>query len=166
MAAFVKHLALASDGSWTLSFGATSSDEFDDVLDELKLRIPPDAREWEPDRRCWWIESDYWLRQLRGLLPGLDAAMAAARGTRAGAGTSQRLSHSAVPSNVQQAFDALHLLPSAPAELVGAARRILARTSHPDHGGKHAVMVGINRAADTAQEWAERHAPARTGGVA
>jgi hypothetical protein len=39
-----------------------------------------------------------------------------------------------------------------------AARRILARSAHPDAGGEHHAMAAINNAADVCLTWLEQHA--------
>jgi len=44
------------------------------------------------------------------------------------------------------AYAALCLTEAAPAELVEAAHRILAKRHHPDHGGDHETMVTLNHA--------------------
>jgi hypothetical protein len=49
---------------------------------------------------------------------------------------------------IAEAYAVLHLLPSAPAELVAAAHRIAIKQAHPDAGGDHAAAVAINRAAE------------------
>ena len=45
-----------------------------------------------------------------------------------------------------EAYAALHLLPSAPPELIKAAYRALSRLNHPDHGGDTVAMQKINKA--------------------
>jgi len=55
-------------------------------------------------------------------------------------------------ASVVQAFATLHLLPSAPPEVVQAAHRALVKTNHPDVGGSHAVMVSLNKAVDAIRE--------------
>jgi hypothetical protein len=52
-------------------------------------------------------------------------------------------------SGLAAQYARLHLLPSAPPELVEASRRVLARRHHPDvAGGDPAHMVAVNSAAD------------------
>lgn len=46
---------------------------------------------------------------------------------------------------------------------VCSAAALLARTAHPDARGQHAVTVGINQAADRAEQWAEHHAAPKGG---
>jgi hypothetical protein len=47
-----------------------------------------------------------------------------------------------------EAYQVLHLLPSAPAPLIKAAYRELAKIKHPDHGGDDEEMKRINSAFD------------------
>lgn len=47
---------------------------------------------------------------------------------------------------LSDAYRTLHLLPSAPPEVVQAAHRALVKLHHPDAGGKHASAVLINNA--------------------
>jgi hypothetical protein len=49
-------------------------------------------------------------------------------------------------STLAAAYAQLHLLPSAPAQLVQAAHRALIKLHHPDHGGDHASAVALNAA--------------------
>ena len=46
----------------------------------------------------------------------------------------------------------LHLLPSAPPELIAGAYRILARLHHPDVGGDAETMNRLNAARDLLRE--------------
>jgi hypothetical protein len=49
-------------------------------------------------------------------------------------------------STIEAAYAELHLLPTAPPELVQAAHRILIKRVHPDRGGNHEQAVELNRA--------------------
>jgi len=42
----------------------------------------------------------------------------------------------------------LHLLPSAPDEVVTVVYRTLARLNHPDCGGEHDAMLALNQAVE------------------
>jgi len=55
---------------------------------------------------------------------------------------------STAPARVASAYRTLHLQETAPRELVEAARRVLAKRSHPDAGGDEETMRAINAAAD------------------
>jgi hypothetical protein len=52
---------------------------------------------------------------------------------------------------VPEPCQVLHILPSAPPEVVRAAHRALARRYHPDAGGDTLTMQRINHAADQLQ---------------
>jgi len=58
----------------------------------------------------------------------------------------RRPSHQA--PRLASAYQVLYLAPGAPAELVEAARRVLAKRAHPDMGGDEETMRAINAAAD------------------
>ncbi len=49
-------------------------------------------------------------------------------------------------ASLTSAYGVLHLLPSAPPELVTVAYRTLAQLHHPDRGGDAAAMVRLNQA--------------------
>jgi len=57
-----------------------------------------------------------------------------------------------------EAYATLHLLPSAPPELVTAAYRTLAQLHHPDRGGDTGAMIVINRAVEILRDGAMRKA--------
>jgi hypothetical protein len=57
---------------------------------------------------------------------------------------------------VDRAYAELHLLPTAPPELVRAAHRILIKQVHPDAGGSHEATVKINLAWELVREDQER----------
>ncbi len=48
-----------------------------------------------------------------------------------------------------EAYSQLHLLPTAPIEVIRAAHRALAALHHPDRGGSGEKMVAINAAYET-----------------
>lgn len=61
----------------------------------------------------------------------------------------QRRKRSTPPAaDSAEAFAALHLLPSAPVELIGAPQRVLARQCHPDAGGDPARGAQLLGATD------------------
>jgi len=55
-----------------------------------------------------------------------------------------------LPKTVAEAFKILHLTPPVTASDVKRAYRQQARQCHPDHGGSHAAMVGVNAAYELA----------------
>ena len=59
---------------------------------------------------------------------------------------------------VERAYAEMHLLPSAPPELVQAAHRVLLKQVHPDRGGTHEQTVRLNLAWELVCEDQERRA--------
>lgn len=148
-------------GSYWLGFGSNDSDRFRQTVDDIKQLLAHE-RQWtpnEPGGKAWWI-ADSALPSLEWFAPDL---MQVLKAYQRGAGTHRARTtyclqrRSNVPADVRDAFASLHLAPTAPPELV-AARRVLARLHHLDHGGKHLLMVHINRAADVAEQWLVDHA--------
>jgi hypothetical protein len=61
----------------------------------------------------------------------------------------QRQQSTRAPSQLETAYEVLHLRPTAPPELVASAHRVMARLSHPDTGGSHEAAVKVNAAFET-----------------
>src|SRR5207245_9401101 len=59
---------------------------------------------------------------------------------------------------VERAYAELHLLPTAPPELVQAAQRIMVKLSHPDAGGSHEAAVAVNLAVELIRAHQRQHA--------
>ena len=110
------------------------------LVESLKIDVPAHARTYDPDTRAWTVTEPYApiaFRLMHVIFPDVvivDAA-AADRAPRAG-----------------DAYRVLHLLPSAPPELVTAAHRCLAKLNHPDRGGSTVAMQQINAAVDLIRE--------------
>lgn len=107
------------------------------IVDSLKGLIPVGYRAWDPQLRCWTVEEPY-VDQAIGILRQVHKAVLIddKRIPRAGA----------TSSNGSNSYATLHLLPTAPKELVDAAYRCLARLYHPDTGGTTAQMQALNLA--------------------
>ena len=43
-----------------------------EAIDVLKARIPPEAREWDPENKTWWIAIE-WEAALERIIPNLAA---------------------------------------------------------------------------------------------
>lgn len=118
-----------NQGVWSW---AVETAHFDvDYIEELKEQVPPRQRKWNPDAKVWLFKDDametvfFLLRRHFG-----DYQV---HGGRA------ELTPAA-------AYQALHLLPSAPPELVKVAFKCLAKLNHPDKGGDTATMQAVNAA--------------------
>jgi hypothetical protein len=115
----------------------------EDFLQDLKDSIPGFARKWDAERKLWAIK-----------IPYVEIAVSVARlffsATERGKreeGAKQSATPCARPHyDPQSDHSVLHLLPSAPQELVKAAYRCLALLNHPDRGGDTATMQKINSA--------------------
>jgi len=126
-------------GSITLRFPYDA-----DLVESLKAEIPSHARTYDPIVKAWTVSaaySDVAARLMLETFPDVDlvnqsrTAPPADRAPRAG-----------------DPYVVLHLLPSAPPELVSAAHKCLARLHHPDKGGSTATMQAINAAVDAIRE--------------
>ena len=109
--------------------------DYDPVLvAAIKANIPGRLRAYDPTSRAWHIAPNAWsiierVAQKSGYR--IDNAHTAPRRTS---------------SDSVEEYTALHLLPSAPPEVVAAAYRALAKMHHPDAGGDTATMQRINTA--------------------
>ncbi len=100
---------------------------------------------WLPDQRAWslplasrWSLLDWLYQHFEGDAVREDGAP---RSEWAG---EPRPTTRHAPVNA--AYATLHLLPSAPLDLVQAAYRLAAQTNHPDRGGSNAAMAAVNQA--------------------
>jgi hypothetical protein len=118
------------------------------MIDDLKAAIPYPFRDWNPARKVWTVAPAYADLALEILLHHFPTADVPGRSGEAG----RSRSHSHVPPGPRPLrhrdarYAVLHLLPSAPPELIEGAYRILARLHHPDRGGSTAAMQEINEA--------------------
>ena len=92
-----------------------------DFVANLKWSLPSRARRWDPELKVWRVERRY-LYVLEGLLREyFDSVL---------------YDIDEEPTTRQEApqapYAALHLLPSAPTELIDAAYKALAQIYHPD----------------------------------
>lgn len=109
-----------------------------DVVDRLKAEIPAPFRSWEPARKTWTIDAPFValaigiLETAFGHVAITDERPHVDRGRRDDAGA--------------DAYRVLFLQPDAPAPVIDAAYKALARMNHPDAGGDTAAMQAINAA--------------------
>jgi len=114
------------------------------LVDALKATVPGYARRYDPTAKSWTITPAYAqvaARLMHDAFPDVETVDAATpppfdRGRPAR----------------DDPWATLHLLPSAPPELITAAHRCLAKLHHPDAGGSTATMQLINAAADRVRE--------------
>jgi hypothetical protein len=105
----------------------------------MKQKISRHYRRFDSEQRCWVIdpqgqcELDSWLSQMRRDL----TADVVYKNQRPQSGQLR-------PPSLTGAYATLHLLPTAPPELVKAAYRCLAMINHPDVGGDTESMQQIN----------------------
>jgi hypothetical protein len=165
--------------AYLLAFVAQGVD-FPRAVASIKL-LDVWERAWLPEHKAWWIAGSA-VTRLAILLPELGDLLVSqgrARQQHApdhdeaeGAGGAGQKSHKQrrrrraaagtpplVPATVSDAYHELWLREGAPSELVLAARRVLARSAHPDAGGEHHAMVAINNAADVCLTWLEQCSP-------
>ena len=146
------------DGRYGFWWNTSDTDLWADAKTDLKrsfnhgsgLRYDGDEREWTlpryaVERLQRW--ADAWASQQEW-----DAAPCNGQQRR-----SER--HQDAPAApLTEAYATLHLLPSAPPELVTAAYRTLAQLHHPDRGGDTGAMIVINRAVEILRDGAMRKA--------
>lgn len=116
-----------------------------DLVEALKAEIPSDCRSWDPDRKIWSVFGERrWTAIAVDLLiaeyPGAQIIYPETRQQRP-TGTSRG-----------DVYAVLHLLPTAPPELVQAAYRTMSKLNHPDTGGDLVAMQIINTAYDKIQK--------------
>jgi len=108
------------------------------VVAELKRAVPAPLRTYDPDSRTWTIAGRY---------VSFDQVFGEVDIEGSGSGAADR----GRPTSGDP-YVVLHLLPTAPPELVSAAHKCLAKLHHPDAGGSTAVMQRINRAVESIRE--------------
>jgi hypothetical protein len=124
---------------YSLRFACGEAVDFRECVDDLKARIPPRLRAWKPEARSWWVAERAWFELREWAEEWFAEGEPQAHGRQRGAPRP----HPAADSRTE-AYRALHLLPTAPPELVKAAYRVLALLNHPDKGGDTETMRNIN----------------------
>jgi len=134
-------VALFEDELWA------STPYLESFVDALKREIPAWGRAWDKGHKMWHVDLAYrW--ELQSLLDHYygewRSVSPAELGLEPEAG--QRRARQAAGACEADRYAALHLLPTAPPELVKAAYRCLAMLNHPDRGGDTRAMQVINEA--------------------
>ena len=131
----------------------------DGLVDALKAVVPARSRTYAPEERTWWISAPEWPKALRvlrahGLFLANWYATASSSEDDPGQGRFRWEPPGEPPPRRPSTerlrsvdpYAELHLLPTAPPEVVRAAYRALALLHHPDKGGSEAAMKRINAA--------------------
>lgn len=121
---------------WTVELRFPFSRE---LVDDLKSGIPACQRSWDPDRKVWTVfGSERWANL------AVDFLLEAFPYAKIVRPIERPIRQTATASN--DPYRALHLLPTAPPELVKSAYRTLSKLNHPDHGGDTVAMQQLNGA--------------------
>lgn len=105
------------------------------MVEGIKTHIPSRQRTWKPDLRQWWFRAEV-----------IDSVCTLATLFCEGGYVHAQSSPAPAHRGPEAAYQTLHLLPSAPPELVKAAYKALSKLEHPDKGGDKARMQAINSA--------------------
>ncbi len=129
---------------YLLTMKRLTRDNFGDAIATLKRSVPSHLREYEPDTKQWFVadaartQLDRWLGHLYAL-HGVEAEWL----TPDDAGDTHERPHTTAKADP---FVVLHLLPTAPPEVVRAAYKALSLKHHPDLGGDVRAMQQLNEA--------------------
>ena len=118
-------------------------------IDTLKSAIAPDMRSYNPATREWFVDEDATGRMRRWLdycRANLYAEVEWLDGEAYADPEAEWKPRKTERPKPVDPYQTLHLLPSAPPEVVKAAYRALAVLNHPDKGGETEVMQRINDA--------------------
>ncbi len=129
-----------------VKFQSSDTETFKLAIETLKSSIPACFRSYDPQARRWLIQGVAYDRLLRWASDARKTLPAQVEWEWTYAGDEEKRAWTPPPQQPRDAYAALHLLPSAPAELVKAAYRTLAQLHHPDHGGDDERMKKINAA--------------------
>lgn len=124
-----------ADGSVTLTFPFHRP-----LIENLKLHIPASFRSYDAERKAWTVE---------GSMAGIAVNLVRAVYPMVTIIPYRAADEPPAPTpirSVDRAFRVLHLLPSAPPELIEGAYKIIAKRVHPDRGGDAAAMRALNEA--------------------
>lgn len=116
-------------------------------VDGLKQAIPYAGRVWESERKLWVI----WLLYETDLLTYLRNVGAQVQDDRTGAHTPVAVP--AMPEDLRQAFDTLHLAYTAPLGAAEAVYRFWSKHTHPDLGGDVTLFHAVNDAIQTIRHY-------------
>jgi CRISPR/Cas system endoribonuclease Cas6 (RAMP superfamily) len=127
------------DGSYRLKISSPDKDLFYEAIESLKSFFPAYLREYDPQTRRWIISHDADLYSwLEAAEINFDAEVSWGNERK------QPFAHKQGAPTTDELFAALHLLPSAPPEVIKAAYRALSMLHHPDLGGNEFEMKKLN----------------------
>jgi DnaJ-domain-containing protein 1 len=126
----------------SVTLKSSDRDAFVFLIESLKDAIPAYDRTYSPASREWLIDAS----ARDSLELWLDSAREVCGASVEWQPTKHERTRARTVSVAPDAFAALHLLPSAPPEVVRASYKALAMKHHPDKGGDVRVMQQINQA--------------------
>ncbi len=141
----------ASRWCYRVSWRCPDRVRFTALIDDWKHTVLPyvDGAEFLPDEKAWHLPAGgerYLLPFLRRWFgPGVTPDRTADP-DHAATYHGQAVGREDSSSMLLDAYQALHLQPTAPPDLIPVVYRALAKLAHPDAGGCHGDMVGLNRA--------------------
>lgn len=135
-----------SAGGFLLTLKRMTRETFAPAIDALKRTVPPSSRSFEPDTKQWFVAFAA-EPQMRAWLGYMTTAHAATIEFAAqDNGDEYERAYKPHKANLDP-FEVLHLLPSAPPEVVRAAYKALAVKLHPDKPtGDTVAMQRLNAA--------------------
>ncbi len=136
-----------TDSIFRVKLRSDSTSDFALCIDALKSYIGVPLRSYKPAEREWVVDADADV-ELKCWLTYCHTEIGAHVIWLKGSENRQRHAHPPHEHRPKpiDPYVTLHLLPSAPPEVVKAAYRALAMKHHPDKGGDTATMQTINDA--------------------
>jgi DnaJ-domain-containing protein 1 len=129
-------------GAYRLKISSPDKDLFYEAIESLKNFFPAYLREYDPQTRRWIIRHD---ADLYSWLEAADINFDAE--VSWGNERKQPFAYNPATPSTDELYATLHLLPSAPDELVRAAYKCLAQLHHPDKAhGDELKMKRLNLA--------------------
>jgi len=136
-----------ASGGYAVTLKSSNPDDFKFAIGTLKSFIHSSARSYDPDAQQWHVDAaaevefERWLTNMRTVIAATIEWI-----TPDNAGDARKRAHKPHKPAKVDPFATLHLLPSAPPEVIRAAYRALAIKHHPDLGGDVRAMQTINAA--------------------
>jgi hypothetical protein len=141
------YITTESRGAYRLKVSSPDRDDFFAAIEALKNSIAPYHREYDGGTRQWLISGDGDSADcLYSWLDEMEVRFNAEAIWNEEKKQSYTRPHKQAETSPVDLFATLHLLPTAPPELIKAAYRTLASLTHPDHGGDELKMKRLNLA--------------------